>query len=91
MNVIILVLRVNAVKVLRIKKVDKTLSVLRTQYILFNIFIKQMMKNQYVLDALSAAHTLAARVLKKADHVFYRQRRTMEDSYGMTHGTFSGV
>ena len=29
--------------------------------------------------------------LEKADRVFYRQRRTMEDSYGMPHGTFSGV
>ena len=49
------------------------------------------MKIRYVLDPLSAAHALAARVLKKADHVFYRQRRNMEDCYGMTHGTFSGV
>ena len=50
-----------------------------------------MMKNKFVLAPLSAAHALAVNVLKKADHAFYRQRRTMEDSYGMTHGTFSGV
>lgn len=50
-----------------------------------------MMKNKYVLDPLSAAHALAVNVLKKADHAFYRQRRTMEDSYGLPHGTFSGV
>ena len=49
------------------------------------------MKKRYVLDPLSAASALSATVLKKADHAFYRQRRTMEDCYGMTHGTFSGV
>ena len=49
------------------------------------------MKIRYVLDSLSAAHALAANVLKKADRVFCRQRRTMEDCYGMPHGTFSGV
>ncbi|MBQ7664556.1 MAG: hypothetical protein IJS43_04960 [Bacteroidaceae bacterium] len=49
------------------------------------------MKKKYVLDPLTAAYMLSAKVLKKADHVFYRQRRTMEDSYGMPHGTFSGV
>ena len=64
---------------------------MRTQYILINIFINQMMKKQYVLAPLSAAHALAVKVLKKADCVFYRQRRTMEDSYSMPHGTFSGV
>ena len=49
------------------------------------------MKKNFVLDPLSAAHALAVNVLKKADHVFYRQRRTMEDSYSMPHGTFCGV
>jgi hypothetical protein len=49
------------------------------------------MKIRYVLDPLSAAHELTATTLKKADRAFYRQRRTMEDSYGMPHGTFSGV
>jgi hypothetical protein len=49
------------------------------------------MRNKYVLDPLSAAHELAAKTLKKADRIFYRQRRTMEDSYGMPHGTFTGV
>jgi hypothetical protein len=49
------------------------------------------MENKFVLDPLSAAHELTARTLAKADRVFYRQRRTMEDSYGMPHGTFSGV
>ena len=55
----------------------------------YNYF--KMMNKKYVLDSLSAAHALAANVLKKADRVFYRQRRSMEDSYGMPHGTFSGV
>lgn len=49
------------------------------------------MKIRYVLDPLSAAHELTANALTKADRAFYRQRRTMEDSYGMPHGTFSGV
>ena len=49
------------------------------------------MKNRFVLDPLSAAHELTANALTKADRAFYRQRRTMEDSYGMPHGTFSGV
>lgn len=49
------------------------------------------MKKKCLLDPLSAAHELTARTLEKADRVFYRQRRTMEDSYGMPHGTFSGV
>lgn len=66
------------------------LSAGRTQYILINIFIKKM-KKKYVLDPLSAAHALAAKTLKKADNAFYRQRRAMEDSYGMPHGTFTGV
>ena len=38
-----------------------------------------MMKKRFVSDPLSAAHALAVNVLKKADHAFYRQRRTMED------------
>ena len=49
------------------------------------------MQNKYVLDPLAAAHELAARTLRKADRIFYRQRRTMEDSYSMPHGTFTGV
>ena len=49
------------------------------------------MRNKYVLDPLSAAHALAVKVLKKADRAFYRQRRTMEDSYSMPHGTFCGA
>lgn len=49
------------------------------------------MKRNFVLDTLSAAHALAVKTLKKADDVFYRQRRTMEDSYSLPHGTFSGV
>ena len=62
----------------------------RTYYILFNKSLK-VMKNRFVLDPLSAAHELTATALTKADRAFYRQRRTMEDSYGMPHGTFSGV
>ena len=49
------------------------------------------MRNKYVLDPLSAAHALAVKVLKKAHRAFYRQRRTMEDSYSMPHGTFCGA
>lgn len=49
------------------------------------------MKSKFVLDTLPAAHALAVDVLRKADRVFYRQRRIMEDSYGMPHGTLSGV
>ena len=49
------------------------------------------MKNKFVLDTLPAAQALAVKTLKKADRVFYRQRRTMEDGYGMPHGTLSGV
>jgi hypothetical protein len=49
------------------------------------------MKKKYVLDPLSAAHALAVKTLKKADRAFYRQRRSMEDSYSMPHGTFAGV
>ena len=49
------------------------------------------MKKKYVLDSLSAAHALAVKTLKKADRAFYRQRRSMEDSYSMPHGTFVGV
>ena len=49
------------------------------------------MQNKYVLDPLSAAHALAVKTLQKADKVFSRQRRTMEDSYSMTHGTFFGA
>ena len=62
----------------------------RTHYILFNKSLK-VMQNRFVLDTLSAAHELTATALTKADRAFYRQRRTMEDSYGMPHGTFSGV
>ncbi|MBR2772793.1 MAG: hypothetical protein IKD78_12435 [Bacteroidales bacterium] len=41
-----------------------------------------------ISDPLSASRTLAAMTLKKADKIFYRQRRAMEDSYSITHGTF---
>jgi hypothetical protein len=49
------------------------------------------MKNKYVLDQLSAAHELAVVTLKEADRVFYRQRRTIEDQIGLTHGVIGGV
>ena len=48
------------------------------------------MKNKYVLDSLSAAKLLTDMTLGKADDVFYRQRRVMEDHYGLPHGVFSG-
>ena len=47
------------------------------------------MQKKLVLNALSAAHKLTVKTLKMADKLFYRQRRSMEDSYGMTHGTFT--
>ena len=49
------------------------------------------MKKKYVLDHLSAAHALAVLTLKSADRTFYRQRRTMEDTFGMPHGIFAGA
>lgn len=71
----------------------ETLSVLRTQYIFINKILFsfiQKMKNKYVLDSLSAAKLLTDMTLGKADDVFYRQRRVMEDHYGLPHGVFSG-
>ena len=49
------------------------------------------MKKQFVLDPLSAAYELTEKTLKKADRAFPRQRRTMEDTLSMPHGTFSGA
>ena len=49
------------------------------------------MRKKIVLGPLSDAHKLTAKTLQKADRVFYRQRRAMEDSFSMPHGTFSGV
>ena len=41
------------------------------------------------MDYQSAAHVLSVKILKKADKIFYRQRRSMEDNYRMPHGTFT--
>lgn len=90
MSVIILVLPIDDVKVLRFKQTNEQLSAGRTQYVFINN-IQTKMKKKYDLAPLSAAHALTVSTLKKADRAFYRQRRTMEDSYGMPHGTFSGV
>ena len=49
------------------------------------------MKKKYVLDHLSAAHALAVKTLKEADQAFYRQRRTIEDQIGLTHGVIGEV
>ena len=49
------------------------------------------MKKKYVLDPLSAAHALAVLTLKSADRTFYRQRRTIEDQIGLTHGVIGEV
>ena len=49
------------------------------------------MKNKHVLDQLSAAHALAVMTLKEVDRVFYRQRRTIEDQIGLTHGVIGEV
>ena len=49
------------------------------------------MKDNFVSDPLSAAHALTVKTLKKVDRAFPRQRRTMEDTLSMPHGTFSGA
>ncbi len=49
------------------------------------------MKKKYVLDHLSAAYALAVMTLKSADRTFYRQRRTIEDQIGLTHGVIGEV
>lgn len=49
------------------------------------------MKNKFVLDQQSAAHALTVMTLKEADRVFYRQRRTIEDQIGLTHGVIGEV
>ncbi len=49
------------------------------------------MKKKYVLDHLSAAHALTVLTLKSADRTFYRQRRTIEDQIGLTHGVIGEV
>lgn len=46
------------------------------------------MQKKYDMDPQSAAHALTVKILKKADRIFYRQRRSMEDNYGIPHGTF---
>ena len=64
-----------------------------SRYLLTNfksISFKKM-KNKYVLDQLLAAHALAVVTLQEADRVFYRQRRTIEDQIGLTHGVIGGV
>jgi hypothetical protein len=47
------------------------------------------MVKKIVNEQEASAHTLTVEILKKADEVFYRQRRNMEDSYGLPHGTFT--
>lgn len=47
------------------------------------------MEKKIVQDHQSAAHVLTEKILKKADKIFYRQRRYMEDNYGMPRGTFT--
>lgn len=49
------------------------------------------MKNRFFSDSLAAAHSLSVKTLLKADRAFYRQRRIMEESYHLPHGTFSGA
>jgi len=44
-----------------------------------------------VLDPLSAAFELTALTLRRADEAFYRKRRSLEDQYGLRHGTIEGV
>ena len=47
------------------------------------------MKKKDTTYPQSAGKVLTYRILKKADMAFSRQRRTMEDKYGMPHGTFT--
>lgn len=49
------------------------------------------MNKKYELNPMPAAHALAVVTLKKMDRIFYRQRRVMEDSYSLPHGTYCGV
>ena len=49
------------------------------------------MNGYEVLESKQAAKVLTMLVLGKADRVFPRCRRTMEDRYGFTHGVFSRV
>ncbi len=47
------------------------------------------MVKKIVNEQEASAHALTVEILKKADEVFYRQRRNMEDYYGLPHGTFT--
>lgn len=81
-------------KVGNFKEGEEKLSVVRTQYIFINKIqtnFHSEMKNKYVLDQLAAAHALTVMTLKEADRVFYRQRRTIEDKIGLTHGVIGEV
>ena len=49
------------------------------------------MNDYEVLESKQAAKVLTMLVLGKADRVFPRCRRTMEDRYCFTHGVFSRV
>lgn len=49
------------------------------------------MYNVKILEAQQVAKVLTLLVLRKADRVFPRCRRTMEDQYGLIHGVFSRV
>ena len=81
-------------KIGKFKESNEQLSAQRTQYIFINKIqtnFHSEMKNKYVLDQLSAAHALTVMTLKEADRVFYRQRRTIEDQIGLTHGVIGEV
>ena len=49
------------------------------------------MNNRGFLESRQAARVLTCLVLEKADRVFPRSRRVMEDQYGLTHGAFQRV
>ena len=49
------------------------------------------MNNNEILEARQAAQQLTMLELRKADQVFPRMRRAMEDAYGLPHGIFSKV
>lgn len=47
------------------------------------------MDNNDKKELKSAIQDLTYKTIRKADNVFYRQRRKMEEEYGMPHGTFT--
>lgn len=49
------------------------------------------MNDKTILESQQAAKMLTLLVLRKADKVFPRMRRAMEEEYSLTHGTLGVV